>query len=68
MIYNLPLISNSNSKNRINWKEKKRKEFFTTKMLIWKQVKWSEYLSQFNLVIKFYSSHLGTKPDTFTRQ
>ena len=42
--------------------------FFTTKMLTQRQVQWSKYLSQFNLVIKFYPSHLGTKLDAFTRQ
>ena len=28
----------------------------------------SKYLSQFNLIIRFHSSCLGTKPDTLTRQ
>ena len=41
--------------------------FSTTKILTWRQVQWSEYLSQFNLVIRFCSGHLGTKPDTLTR-
>jgi len=41
--------------------------FSTTKILTWRQVRWSEYLSQFNLVIRFHSSHLGTKPDALTR-
>ena len=30
--------------------------------------RWSEYLSQFNLVIHFCPGHLGTKPDALTRQ
>ena len=42
--------------------------FSTTKMLIQRQVQWSEYLSQFNLVIKFYSGHLSIKSDALTRQ
>jgi len=42
--------------------------FSTTKMLTQKQVWWSKYLSQFNLVIGFCSSHLDTKPDALTRQ
>ena len=42
--------------------------FSTTKVLIWRQVQWSEYLSQFNLVIRFYSGHLGTKLDALTRR
>ena len=42
--------------------------FFTTKMLTQRQAQWSEYLSQFNLVIRFYSGYLRTKPDTLTRQ
>jgi len=42
--------------------------FSTTKILIQRQVQWSEYLSQFNLVIRFYSGCLGTKLDTLTRQ
>ena len=41
--------------------------FSTTKVLIWRQVWWSEYLSQFNLVIRFHPGHLGTKPDALTR-
>ena len=44
------------------------KYFFTTKVLTQRQAQWSEYLSQFNLVIKFYPSHLGTKQDALTRQ
>ena len=46
---------------------KNLKYFSTTKVLIQRQAQWSEYLSQFNLVIKFYSSCLGTKLDAFTR-
>ena len=32
------------------------------------QARWSEYLSQFNLVIRFCPGRLGTKLDTLTRQ
>ena len=42
--------------------------FSTTKILTWRQVWWFKYLSQFNLVIKFHPSCLGTKPDALTRQ
>ena len=42
--------------------------FSTTKVLTWRQVWWSEYLFQFNLVIRFCPSHLNTKPDALTRQ
>ena len=31
-------------------------------------MQWSEYLSQFNLVIRFHPSHLGIKLDALTRQ
>ena len=41
--------------------------FSTTKVLIQRQVWWSKYLSQFNLVIRFCPDHLGTKPDALTR-
>jgi len=41
--------------------------FSTTKVLTQRQVRWSKYLFQFNLVIKFCPSHLGTKLDTLTR-
>jgi len=41
--------------------------FSTTKILTCRQARWSEYLSQFNLVIRFHSRCLGTKPDTLTR-
>jgi len=42
--------------------------FSTTKVLTWRQVQWSEYLSQFNLVIRFCPDCLGTKLDALTRQ
>jgi len=42
--------------------------FSTTKVLTRRQAWWSKYLSQFNLVIRFRSGHLGTKPDALTRQ
>ena len=41
--------------------------FSTTKVLTQRQV-WSEYFSQFNLVIRFCSGYLGTKPDALTKQ
>jgi len=41
--------------------------FSTTKILIRRQARWSEYLSQFNLVIHFCPGRLGTKPDALTR-
>jgi len=46
---------------------KNLKYFSTTKILTWRQVQWSEYLSQFNLVIRFHPGCLGTKPDALTR-
>jgi RNase H-like domain found in reverse transcriptase len=46
----------------------KNLEYFTTTMLLtWRQVGWSKYLSQFNLVICFHPGCLGAKPDTLTR-
>jgi len=42
--------------------------FSTTKILTCRQARWSEYLSQFNLVIHFRPGHLGTKPDALTRR
>ena len=41
--------------------------FSTTKVLTWRQVQWSKYLSQFNLVIRFCPSCLSMKPNAFTR-
>ena len=41
--------------------------FSTTKSLTRCQVRWSEFLCQFNLNICFCPSHLGTKPDTLRR-
>jgi len=41
--------------------------FLTTKVLTRRQARWSEYLSQFNLVICFCPGRLGTKLDTLTR-
>ena len=40
--------------------------FLTTKMLSWRQARWSEYLCAFNLVIRFWPGKLGTKPNAFT--
>jgi len=42
--------------------------FSTTKVLTRKQVWWSEYLFQFNLVIRFHPGCLGTKLDALTKQ
>ena len=41
--------------------------FATTKLLTRRQVRWSKYLSQFNLVIRFRPSRLGYKLDALTR-
>ena len=41
--------------------------FSTTKILTQRQAQWSEYLSQFNLVIRFCPSHLSTKLDALTK-
>ena len=42
--------------------------FSTTKLLTRRQARWSEYLSQFNFVIRFRPGKLGTKPDALTRR
>jgi len=42
--------------------------FSTTKVLTQRQARWSKYLSQFNLVIRFHPGCLGTKSDALTRQ
>ena len=42
--------------------------FSTTKMLTWRQVWWSEYLFQFNLVIRFYPGCLSKKLDALTKR
>jgi len=42
--------------------------FSTTKILMRRQARWLEYLSQFNLVIRFCPGRLGTKLDALTRQ
>ena len=41
--------------------------FSTTKVLTQRQAQWSEYLFQFNLVIRFRLGCLGTKLDALTR-
>lgn len=41
--------------------------FSTTKILTRRQVRWSEYLHQFNMVIHFRPGKLGEKPDSITR-
>ena len=47
---------------------KNLKYFSTTKLLTRQQAHWSEYLSQFNLVIWFRPGKLSTKPDALTRR
>src|SRR6202050_5467479 len=42
--------------------------FSTTKLLTRRQARWSEFLSQFNLTIRFRPGKLGTKPDALTRR
>ncbi len=42
--------------------------FSTTKLLTRRQARWSEYLSQFNMVIRFRPGKLGAKPDALTRR
>jgi len=46
---------------------KNLKYFLTSKSLSHWQAQWSEFLSQFNLVICFRPGKLGAKPDTLTR-
>jgi len=41
--------------------------FSTSKVLSRRQARWSEFLSQFNLVIRFRPGKLGAKPDALTR-
>jgi hypothetical protein len=40
--------------------------FATTKLLSRRQARWSEFLHQFNLVIRFRPGKLGAKPDSLT--
>jgi hypothetical protein len=42
--------------------------FATTKVLNRRQARWSEYLCQFNIVIRFRPGKLGAKPDALTRR
>jgi len=42
--------------------------FSTSKVLSHQQARWSEFLSQFNLVIRFRPGKLGAKPDALTRR
>ena len=42
--------------------------FSTSKVLTHWQARWSEYLCQFNLVIRFRPGRLGAKPDVLTRR
>jgi len=41
--------------------------FSTSKVLTRRQARWSEYLSSFNLIIRFQPGKLGAKPDALTR-
>jgi RNase H-like domain found in reverse transcriptase len=42
--------------------------FYTAKLLTGRQAQWSEFPSQFNLIIWFHPGKLGTKPDALTRR
>ena len=42
--------------------------FATSKVLTRRQARWSEFLSQFNMVIRFRPGKLGAKPDALTRR
>src|SRR5882672_12508820 len=42
--------------------------FSMTKILMHQQACWSEYLSSFNLIIRFHPRKLRTKPNALTRQ
>src|SRR4029077_8787218 len=42
--------------------------FCTTKILTQRQACWSEFLSQFNMVVRFRPGKLGAKPDVLTRR
>jgi len=42
--------------------------FSSSKVLTRCQARWSEYLSQFNLAIRFHPGRLGAKPDALTRR
>ena len=42
--------------------------FATTKTLSRRQARWSEYLSSFNMVVRFRPGKLGEKPDSLTRR
>ena len=42
--------------------------FSTSKVLTRRQVRWSEYLCHFNMVIRFRPGRLGGKPDALTRR
>src|SRR5467141_3491359 len=42
--------------------------FATTKQLTHHQVRWSEYLSGFNYLIRYHAGWLGTKPDALTHR
>ena len=47
----------------------KNLEYFSTvRLLSRRQARWSEFLSQFNLIIRFRPGRLGTKPDALTRR
>ena len=47
---------------------KNLESFSTTKLLTCWQVQWSQFLCQFNLIIRFHSRHLSTKPNALTRR
>ena len=61
-------LEGSNTPIDIVTDHKNLEYFSTTKVLTRRQARWSEYLSQFNLIIRFRPGCLGTKPDSLTRR
>ena len=51
-----------------NTDHKNLEYFSTTKVLTRRPAHWSEFVSQFNLVIRYHPEKLGTKPDALTRR
>src|ERR1700719_540797 len=56
------------TRGRRHGSQKNLEYFSTTKLLSRRHAHWSEFLSQFNLVIRFRPRKLGTKPDSLTRR
>ena len=63
-----PMLERAGLPIRILTNHQNLQYFMTTKQLSCRQARWSEYLSRFNFIIRFWPGKLSAKPDALTRR